>query len=267
MKADVVIPTWNSMPEFKRCLQSIDKNIPPDVVDKVIVVDRSSTDGTVETAKKHGCIVINDEISLGSARMRGWEAATSDVILFVDSDIEIRPGWYPGIIRYWDDDVGMLFGRTVDSSKYGKIKEYKIERDFGDADFRLLNVGDRGFTHNTFVRRRLLKGLDISWANAWEDYVITQHVLGQGYMVVETRDVVTHLHDEVASAKVAWNIQGILNVKGSFVYALGFWNYYLWEGLRSAVHFRDVDMLRWGFLNWLEGFRAFGSKNARRHDD
>lgn len=260
---DIIIPTWNSMPELGTCLSSIAKNIPRSVVDKIIVVDRDSDDGTQETVEKHGCTIIEDEISLGSARMEGIAEASSDIILFIDSDIRIPPGWYESIIRYWDDDTGMLFGRTIDSNKYGKIKEYKIKRDFGDKDYRFIHKGQRGFTHNTFIRKELISDLDISNYNAWEDYIITQHILEKGYNVIETTDVVTHLHSEINSAKVGWNIQGILKVKKSFPYAMAFWNYYLYEGLISTLHFKDLDMLKWGIMNWLDGFKAFKRGNAR----
>ncbi len=267
MKVDVVIPTWNSMPEFETCLASIDDNIPSSIIGDILVIDRDSSDGTKETAERHGCTVLRDDVSLGSARMKGVEYADSDVILFIDSDIAIPSGWYDNISRYWDEDVGMLFGRTIDTNKYGKIKRYKIQRDFNDSRCRILSEGDRGFTHNTFIRRDLIKDLDISEYNAWEDYIITQHILEQDFSVIETQDIVWHLHSEVNCAKVGWNIQGILQVKKSLLYAMAFWNYYLYEGLISAIHFRDIDMLRWGIVNWLDGFKAFTQENARGDDE
>jgi|GEM_PF-5102423 len=65
---DVVMPTWNSAPMLARMLEPLLRGLRPD---RIIVVDRSSEDGTRELAQEHGATVLIDVTSLGSARMGG----------------------------------------------------------------------------------------------------------------------------------------------------------------------------------------------------
>ena len=93
-KIDIIIPTWNSMPEFEKCLKSIQKAFPEDVIGRIIVIDKHSEDGTVETAEKYGCKVIYDDTTLGSARLKGLREAKTEWVAFIDSDIALPEGWF-----------------------------------------------------------------------------------------------------------------------------------------------------------------------------
>jgi len=110
----IIIPTWNSMPEFERCLNSIPTAFPEGVIKEIIVVDKHSTDGTIETAKKHGCTILYDDISLGSARMKGLHHAKTERIAFIDSDIELPDGWF--------DDMLYAMETTSDTLKFNNYK-------------------------------------------------------------------------------------------------------------------------------------------------
>jgi len=62
------------------------------LVDEIIVVDDSSSDNTVEIAKKHGAkVFIHKEESLGKQRAYGLNKATNDWVLTLDSDEIISP--------------------------------------------------------------------------------------------------------------------------------------------------------------------------------
>ena len=87
----VVIPTHNRAPVLARCLDALE----PQGADEVVVVDDASTDGTPAIlAERPWVRAIRRERSGGrsGAKNTGVEAATGDVVLFVDDDAIAQPG-------------------------------------------------------------------------------------------------------------------------------------------------------------------------------
>ena len=85
----VVIPTYNSSRTLDRCLDSIDKQSRRP--EETIVVDRCSTDGTIQIAKMHGTRVLESPETRSVARNLGARASHSFGVLFVDSDMILTP--------------------------------------------------------------------------------------------------------------------------------------------------------------------------------
>lgn len=176
----------------------------------MIVVDRESKDGTQDIAKKHGCVVLIDTISLGSARMAGIKHSQTAWIAFIDSDIAIGENWHDDMISYIDNRTGAVQGRTIVTSS--PIREMRLH----DARTRLfrqgpryLRKGDRGFTNTTMIRRDLLTDLDISDINAFEDYFITQAVIDKGYHWKYVPVLVDHMEtSEDWLDKIEWGSKG-----------------------------------------------------------
>ena len=86
----IIIPTYNSMNTLAKCLQSIKNQSCDDI--EVIVVDRGSTDKTIEIAKSFAVkffVVANKErsgqINYGVSQARG------KYIYRVDSDFILEP--------------------------------------------------------------------------------------------------------------------------------------------------------------------------------
>ncbi len=79
---------------------------------EVIVVDDGSADGTVSLAKRLGAHVVRTEGRgyAGGARNRGWDAATGDVVVFLDADSVPDPGWGAGLARSLAEFPGAIIG-------------------------------------------------------------------------------------------------------------------------------------------------------------
>jgi len=94
---DVLVATYNSAETLSDTLEAARSLLP---VHCLIVVDRASTDGTVDIARRFGARVLSDEVGLGYARNRALQAADTDPVLFLDSDVRVvRPDFYREAVR------------------------------------------------------------------------------------------------------------------------------------------------------------------------
>lgn len=109
MKISVVIPALNEeklLPQTLLSLAKLDRK-----PDEIIVIDASSTDLTVEVARKLGATVVTvPKSTIGFSRQQGIEQAHGDVIAFTDADALLPPDWLnrveqalskPGVVGYF----------------------------------------------------------------------------------------------------------------------------------------------------------------------
>jgi glycosyltransferase involved in cell wall biosynthesis len=79
----VVIPTFNEA----ESIASVVSELPRDIVNRVIVADGGSIDGTADKARGAGAEVITVGRGYGLACLKGAEAAASDaIVVFMDGD-------------------------------------------------------------------------------------------------------------------------------------------------------------------------------------
>jgi len=85
LSISVIIPTYNSMKTFPRCLESVEHQ--SSECKEIIVVDRFSQDDLASFAKANGATVIQSNANRSMARNIGLQKAASKGVLFVDSDM------------------------------------------------------------------------------------------------------------------------------------------------------------------------------------
>jgi len=88
----VIIPTYNTSSTIEECLSSILNQGYPGL--EIIVVDDASTDNTIEKISKYPVKLLTKANNQGVAHSRnlGAEKASSEILIFVDSDIVVPPG-------------------------------------------------------------------------------------------------------------------------------------------------------------------------------
>lgn len=115
MKLTIVIPCYNEKSTIETLITAV-KNSPYENKE-IIVVDDCSTDGTREILKDRfeslvDRIIYHEKNSgKGAALRTGFQAATGDIVMVQDADLEYDPNEYPKIIEpILQDKADVVYG-------------------------------------------------------------------------------------------------------------------------------------------------------------
>jgi len=220
-KIDVIMLTWNSNRSyFKRVLELIKCYVP---VHKFIVVDRYSTDGTLEVVKDYfsDAVIVQTKANLAWARRIGIEYADCEIIAFIDDDVFISEKWVRVLYSLMQSfpTIGMVYSLHGLIRPGGRLIETLRKRsdvNVKDLIFKGLSV-IRGRTIATMIRRTLV----LDWnppkeLSAFEDYHLAQHILSKGALVIQiNKPLALHAPGNPRTSlriqfkKAAWNGAGM----------------------------------------------------------
>jgi len=97
LHASVIIPNYNGLRFLQVCLRALEGQTSPASWTEVIVVDDASTDGSVAFVREHfprvRVIEMARNCGLAAACNAGAAAAQGDLLVMLNNDTEVEPGW------------------------------------------------------------------------------------------------------------------------------------------------------------------------------
>jgi GT2 family glycosyltransferase len=111
-RISVVVLTWNGADYIAPCLEALLAQAPPAL--EVLVVDNGSTDGTPDLVAERFPQVrlLRNERNLGFAagNNAGLRAASGDLLVLLNQDTQVHPGFLAALARAFDDATVGLAG-------------------------------------------------------------------------------------------------------------------------------------------------------------
>ena len=169
---------------------------------EVIVIDDGSTDNTPQIVQSFPGIKYFFQPNQGpaSARNKGAELASGEILLFTDSDCIPEPGWVRKIIPYFaDPSVGVSAG-SYGIANPGSILARSIHKEIIYRHTVLMPVYPKVFgSYNFAIRKNLFRELGgfntVYRSPSGEDNDLSYKVIQAGYKIYFARDsIVKHYH-------------------------------------------------------------------------
>lgn len=133
----VVVPTRDDHGSLDRLLSSIVADGGTDDAPPVVVVDDGSVDPEplAEVCDRHGARLIRRAECGGpaAARTTGLDAVETAFVVFVDQDVEVRPGWLDALAGHFVDEAVVAVAPRV-RSRPGPALRDRYERDYSPLD-------------------------------------------------------------------------------------------------------------------------------------
>ena len=214
MKLSVVIPVFNEASTVEGLLARVLAVDAEGVEKEIVVVDDASSDGTPEVLAgldgRDGVRVLTHEVNQGkgAALATGFAAATGDVVLIQDADLEYDPGEYPKLLQpILDGRADVVYGSRFAGSDAHRVLYFwhSVGNRFltllSNA-FTNLNLSDMETCYKVF-RREVLENLRIEEARFGFEPEITAKIAAGRWRVYEV-GISYHGRTYEEGKKIGW---------------------------------------------------------------
>ena len=195
LKISIIIPVYNRDELLFLCLKSIKNNFRSNI--EVIVVDDCSPQPFRRLVEDFGYIYIRHDKNkgAGASRNTGVRNASCDVLLFIDSDIELYPDTIDKIANVFDDD-NSISAVTVPISIENKFNNFASK--YKTAFFRWSAIGMKSdvayiCTSCAAIKKDVflkIGGFSENYKGAsWEDTEMGLSIIEKGWRIRFCKDI------------------------------------------------------------------------------
>ena len=200
MRLSIVVPAYQNETVLAECLGALAPSAGPDT--EIVVVDDGSTDDTSGVAARLGAklVRLQENGGAGRARNEGSRHATGDVLLFVDSDVVVRPDTVGRVREVFEKrpDLAAVFGSYDASPRApGLVSQFRnllhhFVHQQGEPEASTFWAGCGAVRRAVFEQ---VGGFDTGrYTRAIEDIELGYRIRDAGYRILLDREIrVTHL--------------------------------------------------------------------------
>lgn len=238
---DVVICTKDPPESFELTLQCLKRQ---KGVQRLLVIATCLTPRLQQLQTQYEFSIIEEPVPhcLAWARKLGIQAAKTNFLAFVDEDVFLGKDhlWQLyQVVKNCPTPIaieGILQPCYLKQSLTNTPAAYKP---------RILKLGERGFTHNTILKREAIQDWNPPFIFSWEDWHLTQYILKRGgfWIRYPQATISYHLKDHrLQSAKWGGAGERFLN-QHSLMGALARGGSKLLAGVKNMITRKDVKFL------------------------
>ena len=213
--ASVVIPNWNGRELIEKYLPSVLAALDGNPDNEIVVVDNGSTDGSAEFLRQRfpqiRLLALPRNLGFGGGSNAGFRAARNDIVVLLNSDMRVDPGFLQPLLDGFDDERVFAVGCQIFFSDPARKREetgltqcwwrdggLRVRHRLDDAVTGLFPCAYGGGGSCAFDRRKFLEvgGFDSLLAPFYlEDTDVGYLAWKRGWRVLyQPRSVVYHEH-------------------------------------------------------------------------
>ena len=239
---DIIIPSFNGKYLLEKHLPQVLKN--SDYLNKVIIIDNGSSDGTVDWLEKKfpEIVIVKNETNLGFTKPinQGVSLSKSEFLVLLNNDVRPGEGYLKNVLHFFDDDKVFAVSFNENESSWPLIswRDGKLQFTKGD-DKNSPYYSGWASGGSAIFRRSIwdkLGGFNEIYAPYyWEDIGIGYRAWKTGYKIIwDNSSVVYHEH-ESTSKKINQSYVSLIKQRNELLFT---WLNITDPGLRrSHLHF------------------------------